>query len=174
MEKIRENLEKHMRELCLTAGSRHVGSIGERIAADYIAKVFSGYGYAPRFEEYPVTGWEFESFSFCNVTENRPVPAALPCFFSNAVDVEGEPLWLTTADIAHLDDFPVKDRICMVECWSGISNVMGRNKVAETLDALGAAAAIFISNVHTSFAPSSKIQRSPFLKALFPIWVGEN
>lgn len=166
MEKVRQNLEKHMRELCLIAGSRHVGSAGERIAADYIAKVFAEYGYEPRFEEYPVTGWEFNSFSLYNITENRPVPAALPCFFSNAVDVEGELFWLTAADVARLEDFPVKDRICMVECWSGKSNVMGRNKIAETLDALGAAAAIFISNVHTSFAPSSKIQRSPFLKKL--------
>ena len=52
----------------------------------------------------------------------------------------------------------------MVECWSGKNNVMGRNKIAEALDSLGAAAAVFISNVHNSFAPSTKIQRSPFLK----------
>ena len=54
----------------------------------------------------------------------------------------------------------------MVECWSGKNNVMGRNKIAEILDSLGAAAAIFISNNHTSFAPSTKIQRSPFLKKM--------
>ena len=50
MEKVRQNLEKHMRELCLIAGSRHVGSAGERIAADYIAKVFAEYGYERKDE----------------------------------------------------------------------------------------------------------------------------
>ena len=164
MDKVRANIEKHMRELCLNIGSRHVGSAGERAAADYLAKVFKEYGYEPRFEEYPTTGWEFESFSFYNVTENRPVPAAMPCFFSNAVDIEDKLFWLTTDDVAHLEDFQVKGKLCMVECWSGKNNVMGRNKIAETLDSLGAAAAVFISNVHNSFAPSTKIQRSPFLK----------
>lgn len=166
MEKIKENLKRHMEELCLRIGTRHTGSAGEKLAADYLEKVFKEYGYETRREEYPTTGWEFESFELVNVTQQRAVPAAAPCFFSNAADIEGKLLWLTTADVKHLEDFPVQGRLCMVECWSAMNNVMGRNKIAEVLDSMGAAGAIFISNIHTSFAPSTKIQRSPFLKTL--------
>lgn len=166
MDKIRKNLERHLEELCLRIGSRHTGSAGEKAAADYIGKVFREYGYQTRYEEYPTVGWDIDHFEFINLTQKRAVPAAVPCFFSQPAEIEGEILWLTTADVSHLEDFPVAGRLCMVECWSGQNNVMGRNKIAEVLDSLGAAAAIFISNHHTSFAPSSKIQRSPFLKKM--------
>ena len=166
MKHIRENLERHLTELCLRIGSRHTGSPGEKAAADYIEKVFREYGYEPRREAYHTVGWEYEGFEFINLTEKRSVPCALPCFFSNSAVVEGKLLWLRPGDMTHLEDFPVKGRLCMVEFWNDFNNVMGRNKIAEILDGLGAAAAIFISNVHTSYAPSSKIQRSPFLKRI--------
>ena len=166
MQTLRANLERHMRELCLNIGTRHTGSPGERAAAEYIAGVFESYGYAPIFEEYPTVGWELKSFSLCNMTENRPVPAAEACFFSQSADVEGKLLWLTAADIVDIEKITVENRICFIECWSSAGNVMGRNKIAEVLDSKGAAAAIFISNIHTSLAPSTKIERSPFLKQL--------
>ena len=166
MDQIRKNLERHMDELCIRIGTRHTGSAGEKAAADYLENVFREYGYEPRREEYPTVGWEYEDFQFINLTEKRPVPDAVACFFSHPVDLEGKLFWLTSADVEHLKDFPVQGRICMVEAWSAQSNVMGRNQIAEILDALGAAAAVFISNFHTSFAPSSKIERSPFLRKM--------
>ena len=174
MQQIRMNLEKHMRKLCLDIGSRHCGSAGEAAAAEYLYDVFKSYGYDPVFEKYKTRGWEFKSFYLYNVTENRPVPDSLACFFSNAVDIEGKLFWLTTADVSHLEDFDVENKICMVECWSGMQNVSGRNHIAEILDSKGAAAAIFISNIHTSFAPSSKIERSPHLKKLGVCAVSQN
>ena len=166
MDKIRTNIERHMTELCLKIGSRHVGSAGEAAAADYLEKEFQKSGYEVVRESYPVTGWEFNSFEFVNLTRKRPVPGSIACFFSNSVEIEGKLLWLSSEDCGHLEDFPVKGRICMLECWSVQSNVLGRNGLAEILDKMGAAAAIFISNYHSDFAPSSKIQRSPFLKTL--------
>ena len=74
--------------------------------------------YEPRREYYPTVGWEFEDFELVNLTEKRRVPTAMPCFFSHPVDLEGKLLWLSSADVEHLKDFPVRGRICMVEAWS--------------------------------------------------------
>ena len=169
MQQLRANLEKHMRKLCLDIGSRHCGSAGEAAAAEYLYSVFKDYGYDPVYEKYPTRGWEYKNFYLYNTTENRPVPDALACYFSNSVDIEGKLLWLKSADIDNLENINVENRICMLEYWSvqtGNSNVFGRNHIAEVLDRRGAAAAIFISNWHTSYAPSSKIERSPFLNKL--------
>lgn len=166
MDKIRENLERHMNELCLRIGSKHVGAPGEAEAMDYIEQEFRAVGHDVVRETYPTRGWEFKSFEFINVTRGYAVPVAVPCFFSNRVDIEDKLLWLNKHDLPKLPELPVKGRLCMLEYWSGPSEVMGRNQIAEELDRLGAAAAIFISNEHTALAPSTKIQRSPFLKQL--------
>lgn len=166
MNKIRTNLEKHMNELCLTIGSRHVGSDGEKLAADYIENEFRRCGYQTVREKYSTTGWNLKSFEFTNQTSRIQIPGAVPCFFSPSAEVEGKLLWLKRGDLAHLDDLSVKGRICMVASVSSQEDVKGRNQIAEELDSLGAAAAIFISDIHTSLAASTKIQRSPFLNQL--------
>lgn len=166
MNEIRANLEKHLRKLCLEIGSRHIGSPGEAAAADYIEKTFQEYGYPAVRESYPVTGWNFKSFELINLTRRTPVSGAVPCFFSPAVEAEGKLLWLRRSELERLKDLPVAGRICMVAAVSTPGDVKGRNQVAEELDALGAAAAVFISDIHTSLAASTKIQRSPFLKQL--------
>ena len=166
MKDLRNNLERHMKELCLAAGSRHVGSPGEKIAADYIWNVFSDYGFTVRRESFPVTGWDFRSFELINVTRKTAVPDSTACFFSRPADVEGKLFWIYPDDVSKIDELPVAGRICMVEFWNGMAGVMGRNSIAEKLDDCGAAVAIFISNIHTSFAPSTKIERSPFLKKM--------
>lgn len=166
MNAIRANLEKHMHELCLTIGSRHVGSPGEKRAADYIENEFRRYGYQTVREKYPTTGWDFKSFEFTNQTRQVEVPGAVPCFFSPAVEIEGKLLWLTRRELDRLDALQVKGRICMVATISSPADVKGRNGIAEELDRLGAAASIFISDIHTSLAASTKIQRSPFLNRL--------
>ncbi len=173
MHKVQENLERHTTELCLRIGSRHIGSPGEAAAANYIEQTFQEYGYPTFRESYPVTGWDFKSFEFYNLTRKRAVPAATACFFSNAVEIEGKLLWLKHKDLDRLAECSVSGRICMLECWSGEGHVQGRNQIAEKLDSLGAAAAIFISTTHTALAPSTKIQRSPFLQQLGTLAVSE-
>lgn len=166
MEKLVDNLRRHLSVLCLDIGSRHVGSPGEVAAANYLESEFSGLGYSVIREKYPVVGWDFQSFRFWNVSLNCPVPGAVPCFFSQKVDVTGKLHWIPFDKVA--DPGEVAGKICFIEFWSDAANVMGRNAIAENLDRLGAAAAIFISDsyTHSAYAASTKIQRSPFLQRL--------
>lgn len=166
MDKLRENLQRHMETLCLRIGSKHCGSPELEKAGVYIEDCFRALDLPVRREEYPVRGWTFRSFSLYDMTERREVPAATACFFSNAVEVEDIPLWIDWQDVGKLDTLPVQGRLCFVAAWHNMKNVFGYNGVAEKLDALGAAAAIFISRGHTDLAPSTKIERSPFLKRL--------
>jgi Iap family predicted aminopeptidase len=105
----------------------------------------------------------------------RPVPGALPCFFSRGTDVTGVPLWLAEKELKDLASLPVKGALCIVEFFSDAADIRGRNGVAEELDRLGAAGAVFISDsvYHTSRAASTKIQRSPELTGLGAAVVGE-
>lgn len=172
MDKLQENLARHMTEFCLRIGTRHVDAPGEAAAANYIEQTFREYGYPTFRESYPVTGWNFESFAFYNVTRKRSVPVATACFFSNSVEVEGKLLWLKRQDLEQLTERSASGRICMLECWGG--GVRTQNSIAEKLDSLGAAAAIFISDgAYTALAPNTKIQRSPFLKQLGTLAVAE-
>lgn len=165
---IRERLRSHLITLCLRHGSRHVGSPGETAAADYIAEQFAAMGYDARRESYPTAGWEMQFFELVNLTRGRAVPAATACFFSPAAEVEDCLLWLRPVDLQRLAAIPVQGRLCFVESWSEGADIAGRNKVAEDLDRLGAAGAIFISDslTHGAMAPSTKIQRSPNLHRL--------
>jgi len=81
MEKLRSNLEAHMKALCLDCGSRHTGSPGERKAADYIEGYLRSLGVTVLSEEFPVRGWAYESFHLYNITRDRPVPGVSACFF---------------------------------------------------------------------------------------------
>lgn len=166
MELLYENLQKHMNTLCLACGSRHCGSEGEAKAADYIESVFRGYGYETVREEFSTVGWSLHGFSLWNVTKGRAVPGATACFFSQPVDFEGEFFWIETEDIQRLENLPVKGRLCFLEFWNDNAGVFGRNRIAEVLDKKGASGAVFISNIHSDYLPSTKIQRSPFLNRL--------
>ncbi|NLZ60248.1 MAG: M28 family peptidase [Lentisphaerae bacterium] len=161
-------LRAHMLNFCLRQGSRHVGSEGEKSAADYIEAQFSRMGYAPRRDYYAVTGWELERFELFNLDQGEIVPAATPCFFSPSAEIEGELLWLRAGELGRLEQLGVQGRLCFIESWSEGGDIAGRNQIAEHLDALGAAGAIFISDslTHGAMAPSSKIQRSPGLRHL--------
>lgn len=176
MDKVYENLHKHMVKFCLDIGSKHCGSPELDKAGEYIAEVFKNEGYEVIKEEYPVRGWEFNSFSLYNVTQQCEVPVACPCYFSNAVDIYDTPLWITHREIDDLDELPVKGRLCFIANWYDAANkrVFGYNAIAEKLDSLGAAAAIFLNRApHTQLAPSTKIQRSPFLKTMGTVAIAE-
>lgn len=173
---LRQNVETHLHSICFHP-SRHVGSPGVAAAADYIEKTFREYGFTDvQQEKFDTTGWRFGNMAFVDLDNGCiPVPGALACFFSRSAEVKGVPVWLTEKEIANLADQDVKGKLCVVEFFSDAADIRGRNGVAEDLDALGAAAAVFISDAtyHTTCAPSSKIQRSPYLKQLGTAVVAE-
>lgn len=176
MELLRTNIEKHLHEVCLHP-SRHVGSPGVAATADYIEKSFRELGYTDVVQEkFDTTGWRFGHMIFVDLDNSSiPVPGAMPCFFSRSCDVAGVPLWLKEEDVKNLDAIDVKGRLCVVEFFSDSADIRGRNGIADDLDRLGAAGAVFISDAayHTTCAPSTKIQRSPILKQLGTAVVSE-
>ena len=176
MDKLTENIVNHLHEICLKP-SRHVGSAGEMETIDYIADSFRRYGYDNVVKEpFSTTGWHFDHIIFADLDNNCiPVPGALACFFSQSCNVSGVPVWLTEENIKSVTAEDVRGKLCMVEFFSDAADIRGRNGIAEDLDRLGAAAAVFVSDsaYHTTCAPSSKIQRSPFLKTLGTAVVGE-
>lgn len=165
MDNLRTNIKQHLNRLCLVP-SRHVGSPGIAEAADYIGRTFCDYGYSHVGKEsFPATGWRFGSMVFVDLDNGAyAVPGALPCFFSRSADVAGVPLWLTPAELQCLTPEMVRGKLCVVELFQG-GSIRGRNGVAEDLDALGAAGAVFISPTLTH-AANTKIQRSPLLRSL--------
>lgn len=176
MEQLRKNIEKHLHSVCFFP-SRHVGSPGVAAAANYIEKQFREYGYTDVIQEkFDTTGWRYGSMTFVDLDNAAcDVPGALPCFFSRSADVEDIPLWLTEKEIARLSEIDVKGRLCIVEFFSDGADIRGRNGIAEALDKLGAAAAVFVSDstYHTTCAASTKIQRSPDLQTLGTAVVSE-
>lgn len=175
-ENLRQNIEKHLHSICFHP-SRHVGSPGVAAAADYVEKSFREYGFTDvKQEQFDTTGWRFGHMTFVDLDNGCiPVPGAMACFFSRSAEVKGVPVWLTEKEISHLADIDVKGKLCIVEFFSDAADIRGRNGVAEDLDAIGAAAAVFISDAtyHTTCAPSTKIQRSPYLKQLGTAVVAE-
>ena len=169
-------LEKHLQEICLVP-SRHVGSPGLAAAADYIENSLKGMGYTVDREPFETTGWRFGFMQLWDLDNACcEVPGALPCFFSQSCNVTGVPVWLNDEALKHLTSEMVKDKLCIVEFFSEAADIRGRNGVAEELDRLGAAGAIFISDAsyHTTCAASTKIQRSPDLKTLGTAVVSES
>ena len=176
MDQLEKNIRKHLETICLVP-SRHVGSPGVLKTADYIEKVFRDYGFADVSREpFPTTGWRFGSMLFEDLDNGAvPVPTALPCFFSRSAEVSGDPVWLTEDSVAGLTREQVEGKLCIAEYFSEAGAIQGRNGLAELLDRLGAAAAVFISDsaYHTTVAASSKIQRSPNLRNLGAAAVAE-
>ena len=56
--------EKELRDilqmLCVTIGSRSIGTAGERRAAEYVTRRFREFGWESRIEEYPCLAWDYE------------------------------------------------------------------------------------------------------------------
>ena len=176
MDQLEKNIRKHLETICLVP-SRHVGSPGAAKVADYIEKVFRDYGFAEVSREpFPTTGWRFGSMLFEDLDGGAaPVPTALPCFFSRSAEVVDMPVWITEESAAKLTREQVAGKLCIADYFSEAGAIQGRNGLAELLDRLGAAAAVFISDsaYHTTVAASTKIQRSPNLKNLGTAVVAE-
>ena len=172
MKNLLRNIERHLHRLCLVP-SRHIGSPGAAAAAAYIEETFRSYGYPQTVQEpFPATGWRFGSMIFADLDEgSRDVPGVLPCFFSRSAEVTDTPFWLTEAELEKISGEQVAGRLCVVELLRGGLDVRGRNGVAEDLDALGAAAAVFIGGTDSV---NSTLQRSPNLKTLGTVSAGKS
>lgn len=167
MEQLMGNLHRHMEYLCLEIGSKHCGSPELDKAGQYIGRVLQDNGCEVTKEYLPVRGWDFRSFELMDVTSGKTIPASCACYFSNAVDITDVPLWIDEDGLQNLENLSVQGRLCFLAVWRpGNGLVAGYNSIAEQLDRMGAAAAIFLNRVHSQLAPSTKIQRSPFLKQL--------
>lgn len=176
MDRVLENVEKHLHELCFKP-SRHVGSEGVLEATEYVAETFKKYGFtAVNKEPFPTVGWHFEYMTFVDLDNGcREVPGAVACFFSQSCNVAGVPVWLNNDNLSTITADEVKGKLCIVDFFSSAADIRGRNGIAEDLDKLGAAGAVFVSDssYHTSSAASSKIQRSIHLKNLGAAAVAE-
>ena len=161
MELLRQNLESHIKALCLDCGSRHTGSEGEQKAAAYIESYLKSLGVTVVSEEYPTRGWAYEYFYLYNVTQDRPVPGVSACFFSGSCDVTGQMLFINAEDLDRLETLEVQNRICFIKHVTG--PVAVNNAIAEKLEALGATAVFFISS---GVAPNTKIVRSPHIQRI--------
>ena len=177
MDLLERNLLEHLHYICLVP-SRHVGSPGVAAAADYIEKSFRDLGYETVSQEkFPTIGWRFGSMLFVDMDNACcDVPGALPCFFSQSTEVCGVPVWLDDKSLKSLTSEQVRGKLCIVEFFSEATDIRGRNGIAEDLDKLGAAGAVFISDstFHTTCSASTKIQRSPELKNLGAAVVSED
>ena len=140
----------------------------EAKAADYIEAEFRKLGYETVREHYPTVGWEFKSFSLYNVTKNREVPATCAAYFSNSVDIEAKFTVIRCEDLARLDEMELRGKLVLVSIVKiGASGLYrSGNALAEKLDSLGVAGAVFISTSHGDRYPSTKLPRSPFLEQM--------
>lgn len=160
MENIKKNLIQHMETFCLKCGTRHCGSEGERMAADYMVEYLTGLGIPVVREEFPTRGWKFESIVFHNVTKDRPVTNASACFFSGSVDWEGKLLFIESWDLEKLAELPVAGQVCFIK---HIDSVFVHNRIAQELEDLGAAAAIFVCG---GIAVDAKVVRNSHLQRI--------
>ena len=162
MDTLRQRIQAHMETICLKFGSRHCGAPGEKQTGDYIEQYFRELGLDVITEQFPARGWRFEDFELYNVSQGCPVPGATACYFSGAVDIEDTPLILTESHIQNLEQQPVKNRLCFV---TALGMALHYNVIAEKLEALGAAGAVFVSKA-TDLAPNTKTVRSPMISRM--------
>ena len=75
-----------------------------KAAAEYVEKTFRNYGYEQTVtEQFPLTGWRFGSMIFADMDNGCcEGPGALPCMFSQSVNVSGVPVWLDSKVLGNL------------------------------------------------------------------------
>ena len=165
MKELKKRLKKHLDVLCSQIGERHLGSEGEKRAAEYIKKEFKSFGYDVLEEKFDAPGWRYGKYSLRVVETGQFLPC-FPCYYSNSCDVEGE---LVTIESKNLQNLNLKGKICFAPGKTEVGVVEGRNKLAEKLDRMGALALIIVSNYQD--AVNTKIVRTPELERLAVIVV---
>jgi len=165
-------IEKDYRMLCDEIGERHLGSAGEKQAADYLEQRFSSLGYEATAETFEAPGWRYESHKF-SISGFSDSIESYPCFYSNSCRITDKPLIIDNSNSERLDDLDLRGRLCFITLSTDSGpNIGSRNEFAEKLDRLGAAAAIFISCYSDTY--NTKIVRTPHLKQLAVLCVSGN
>ncbi len=159
-----KEVKKHFRVLCKEIGERHLGSKGEKKAADYIKKHFTRAGYEVFEEYFEVPGWEYSNYEL-EIIENKQKLECFPCFYSNSCDVKGELFIIRERDLNNIDSLDVEGKICFVDIPTDVGEgVYQRNRIAEILDKLGASVMIITSNYYSHY--NTKLVRVPDLEKI--------
>jgi len=156
---VQEALWRHLTVLAEEIGPRVLGTENDRRAADYIERQFTSAGLAVTRDVYPCPSWEHESTRLC-VLPAHPVDG-LANLFSPAGAVTAE-LAVVRPRLRPPEREEVEGKVVLAPDIPG--GVLGRNALAEHLEALGAAALIGVCS-HGALA-ETKFFRTPNLKAM--------
>lgn len=168
MNKIETRLAGHMRRICCEIGERHLGSEGEKLAAQYIEHCLKEYGYRVHKENFAAPGWSYGRYRLLISDSGEELPC-FPCFYSNSCSISGKMVKLDMDEPCRVNASGVKGKICFY--CGDIDGVGKTNELAEKLDALGAAALVIMSPYQETY--STKIVRSPFLNFLAVVSVSK-
>jgi aminopeptidase YwaD len=166
-----ENIREHYDMLCKKIGSRHLGSKGEMMAAEYLAACLKSYGYNVVEERFETPGWDCESYCFQYAETGLDVPGC-PCFYSNSCNLEQELISIDKDTLQIIEGIDLDKSLCFIDVRPDVLAKYGRNELAEALDKKGVAAAVFISDHNDTY--DTKFVRSPFLKQMAVVCVSGN
>lgn len=140
--------------LCVTIGSRSIGTAGERRAAEYVAQRFREFGWESRLEEYPCLAWDYQGSSV--TIDGRAVHAG-PTHYSPGGVFEGP---LMRARIGE-DQLPIIDDYRGRIAWfcEKEAGLFARHQVCRELRNQGAVAVLILSYLTETW--STKIVREP-------------
>ncbi|OGG51975.1 MAG: hypothetical protein A3F84_15265 [Candidatus Handelsmanbacteria bacterium RIFCSPLOWO2_12_FULL_64_10] len=162
MDQVKARLEKHLDALCNQIGERHLGSEGEKKAADYLQRSFESSGHAVVREAFAAPGWKYGAYGLEVVETGESLPC-FPCFYSNACDITDTLTVIDPKNFGHLD---LKGKVCFAPQKSAArgEGVEDRNELAERLDGMGAVALIVVGRHQDTV--DTKVVRTPNLKRL--------
>ncbi len=155
-----EFIKTAYQKLCVEIGERHLGSVGEIKAQEYLLNQFKSMGYTVSRDPYTSPGWEHSASSLsCDGVDF----AGHACFFSNSCDLKAPLTIINNTNQGMIDKMDLKDTLVFWDCGPTYGDaVYGRNEFAEKLDSLGVAGIITISEFSDTY--NTKIIRSPHLK----------
>ena len=161
-------LERHLTVLCHTIGERHLGSVGEEQAVEYLASEFEAIGYKVSRESFDAPGWRYGAFEL--TADNSTSYPCFPCFYSPGGNVSG-PLVLLNLDLhPEASAEELAGKICLA--YGDFETVLNTNALAERFDQAGVSALIIASPYQDTF--STKLIRTPNLQHMLVMTVSRN
>lgn len=154
-------LQAHIKHLSETIGGRHLGSIGEQQAQEYIRHELAATGLEVVRETFATPGWRCGSHRV-ELANGATVDAA-PCYFSPGGKVTAplKTFWTALDADKALEKFA--DTVVFAGNYDFVQ-VADTNALADRLEAAGAAALIINSPYNDTY--STKIIRSPNLRRM--------
>lgn len=148
-------LKSTLVELCEKIGERHLGSIGEEQAKDYLQQRFEALGYTVTREAFDTPGWNYGEWQ---LQAGEQLFESFPCYFSP--DGTAEAPLLTYLEKRDRDLSIFAGKIVLAGNFD-FTSVLGTNQLAEKLEQAGAKALIMSSPYNDTY--STKIIRTPKL-----------